>query len=154
MTDAVPLTRLVTDVDELIFLIEEVPRRLRRMFAISMAEFDLTAPQWRALSYIMRTPGLNQTMLSRQLDIERASVGHIVDQLEAAGLAERRAVSGDRRIWTLHPLPKAIDMLPSVRLVADDLYARLLRGVESDELAQIRSIFCKMSDNLSGLDPD
>lgn len=154
MIDAEQHERFVTEADELIFLIEEVPRRLRRLFSISMAEFNLTTPQWRALSYIMRTPGLNQTMLARQLDLERASVGHIVDQLEAADLAERRAAGGDRRVWTLHPLPRAIEILPTVRTVADQLYRDLLCNVPIDDIDQMRSTLCRMTANISDLDPD
>mgnify|MGYP003592783592 FL=1 len=154
MIDAAQHERFVTEEDELIFLIEEVPRRLRRTFASSMAEFDMTTPQWRALSYIMRTPGLNQSMLARQLDLERASVGHIVDQLEAAGLAERRAAGGDRRVWTLHPLPRAIEILPSVRKVADRLYLDLLRNVPLEDIDRMRSTLSRMVTNITGLDPD
>ena len=48
----------LTEADGLVFLVEEVPRKLRRVFESSTAKFGLTRTQWRALAYIFRTPGL------------------------------------------------------------------------------------------------
>jgi len=138
----------VTQTDELVFLVEEVPRKLRRLFDASTARFGLTRTQWRALAYIFRTPGLTQTELARCLELERASVGHVIDQLEKAEYVERRAVEGNRRVWTLHLQPKAVDILPSLRAEADTIYTRLLAGVSADEIATLRRLLGAMSANL------
>lgn len=138
----------VTQTDELVFLVEEVPRKLRRLFDASTARFGLTRTQWRALAYIFRTPGLTQTELARCLELERASVGHVIDQLERAEYVERRAVEGNRRVWTLHLQPKAVDILPSLRAEADTIYTRLLAGVSAEEIATLRRLLGTMSANL------
>lgn len=138
----------VTEADELVFLVEEVPRKLRRLFDASTAKFGLTRTQWRALAYVFRTPGLTQTELAKCLELERASVGHVIDQLETAEYVERRAIEGNRRVWTLHLLPKAIEILPSLRLEADAIYARLLIGVRAEEVANVKRLLAKMSGNL------
>ncbi len=138
----------VTQTDELVFLVEEVPRKLRRLFDASTARFGLTRTQWRALAYIFRTPGLTQTELARCLELERASVGHVIDQLEKAEYVERRAVEGNRRVWTLHLQPKAVDILPSLRAEADTIYTRLLAGVSAEEIATLRRLLDTMSANL------
>lgn len=138
----------LTATDELVFLVEEVPRKLRRLFDASIAKFGLTRTQWRALAYIFRTPGLTQTELARCLELERASVGHVIDQLERAEYVERRAVEGNRRVWTLHLQPKAVDILPSLRAEADTIYTRLLAGVSADEIAALRRLLGAMSANL------
>ena len=143
-----PPRSYATDADELVFLVEEVPRKLRRLFDASTAKFDLTRTQWRALAYIFRTPGLTQTELAKCLELERASVGHVVDQLESANYVERRAIEGNRRVWTLHLLPKAIGLLPSLRSEADAIYARLLAGVGEREVATVRRLLAAMSANL------
>src|SRR3546814_19252239 len=101
-TSGSPSKSLLTASDEFVFLIEEVPRKLRRMFDASTARFGLTRTQWRALVYIYRTPGMTQTDLSKCLEQERASVGHVVDQLERMVLEEGRAAKGDRLVWELH----------------------------------------------------
>jgi DNA-binding XRE family transcriptional regulator len=83
----------LTEADGLVFLIEEVPRKLRRVFDASTAKFGLTRTQWRALAYIFRTPGLTQTELAKCLELERASVGHVIDQLEKADYTSSAALS-------------------------------------------------------------
>ena len=138
----------MTDTDQLVFLIEEVPRKLRRLFDAATAKFGLTRTQWRALAYIFRTPGLTQTELAKCLELERASVGHVIDQQENADYVERRAVEGNRRVWTLHLQPKAVNILPSLREEADAIYGRLLAGVSIDEIATVRLLLGAMSANL------
>ncbi|WP_374397488.1 MarR family winged helix-turn-helix transcriptional regulator [Sphingopyxis sp.] len=148
MTQAPDQNSYVTEADELVFLVEEVPRKLRRLFDASTAKFGLSRTQWRALAYIFRTPGLTQTELAKCLELERASVGHVIDQLEKTGYVERRAVEGNRRVWTLHLLSKAIGILPSLRAEADAIYARLLAGVSPDDVINVRRLLASMSKNL------
>lgn len=138
----------LTEADGLVFLVEEVPRKLRRVFDSSTAKFGLTRTQWRALAYIFRTPGLTQTELAKCLELERASVGHVIDQLEKADYVERRAVEGNRRVWTLHLRPKAIGILPALRAEADVVYERLLAGISGDEVAVFKRLLATMSANL------
>lgn len=138
----------VSEADELVFLVEEVPRKLRRLFDASTVKFGLTRTQWRALAYVFRAPGLTQTELAKCLELERASVGHVIDQLETAEYVERRAVEANRRVWTLHLLPKAIEILPLLRSEADAIYARLLTGVPTEEVANVKRLLARMSANL------
>jgi DNA-binding MarR family transcriptional regulator len=138
----------VTDTDELVFLVEEVPRKLRRLFDASTARFGLTRTQWRALAYIFRTPGLTQTELAKCLELERASVGYVIDQLEGADYVERRALEGNRRVWTLHLQPKAMQILPSLREEAEAIYKRLFAGVSNAEIATMKLLLRTMSVNL------
>jgi DNA-binding MarR family transcriptional regulator len=142
----------LTEADELVFLLEEVPRKLRKLFDASTARFRLSRTQWRALGYICRSPGLTQTELARYLEMERASVGHVIDQLENAALVERRSAQGNRRIWKLHLLPDAIAILPSLRREADRIYGRLLAGIGDDQVNILRDILAMMSSNLEELD--
>ena len=138
----------VTETDEIVFLVEEVPRKLRKLFDASTAKFGLSRTQWRALAYIFRSPGLTQTELANCLELERASVGHVIDQLEKAEYVERRSVEGNRRVWTLHLLPRAIEILPSLRSEADAIYARLLSGISKAEFAAVKTLLATMSRNL------
>ncbi len=138
----------VTETDEIVFLVEEVPRKLRKLFDASTAKFGLSRTQWRALAYIFRSPGLTQTELAKCLELERASVGHVIDQLEEAEYVERRSVEGNRRVWTLHLLPRAIEILPSLRSEADAIYAQLLSGISEQEFSTIKTLLEMMAHNL------
>lgn len=149
MPDEISQDSYVTEADEIVFLVEEVPRKLRKVFDASTAKFGLSRTQWRAIAYLYRSPGLTQTELARHLDLERASVGHVIDQLEKAHFVERRSIEGNRRVWSLHLLPKAIEILPSLRLEADAIYAQLLTGISATELATVKNLLVKLSGNLA-----
>lgn len=149
MPDEISQDSYVTEADEIVFLVEEVPRKLRKVFDASTAKFGLSRTQWRAIAYLYRSPGLTQTELARHLDLERASVGHVIDQLEKAHFVERRSIEGNRRVWSLHLLPKAIETLPSLRLEADAIYAQLLTGISATELATVKNLLVKLSGNLA-----
>ena len=88
-TAAGPAAKFLTETDQLVFVMEEVTRRLRRIFDTSVEQFGLTRTQWRALAYLYRTPGMTQTELARELELERASVGQAIDRLEELSLVER-----------------------------------------------------------------
>lgn len=144
---------LVADVylspaDEFVFLVEEIPRKLRRLFDARTARFGLTRTQWRALAYIFRTPGMSQTELAKCLELERASVGHVIDQLERLAFVERRAATDNRRVWELYLMSNALAVLPALRAEADALYARLFSAVSSDEIGAVQTILKRMSRNL------
>ena len=135
MRDEINDDSYMTETDEIVFLVEEVPRKLRKLFDASTAKFGLSRTQWRELA--------------KYLDLERASVGHVIDQLEKAHFVERRSIEGNRRVWNLHLLPKAIEILPSLRLEADTIYTQLLTGISATEFATIRTLLVKMSSNLA-----
>ncbi|QYJ08314.1 MarR family winged helix-turn-helix transcriptional regulator [Qipengyuania flava] len=138
----------LTDQDRLVFRLEELTRRLRRTFDTSVEQFGLTRTQWRALAYLYRTPGMTQTELAGQLELERASVGQAIDRLEHLGLVERRSAKNDRRVWQVHLQPAAIDLLPKMRVEADQIYARLLEGIKGEDLDAFKSTLATMQHNL------
>lgn len=139
----------LTDTDRLAFLLEEVTRRLRRQFDASVEQFGLTRTQWRTLAYLYRSPGLTQTQLAKRLELERASIGQAIDRLEELQYVERRSAENDRRVWEVHLLPAAIELLPALRREADALYARMLDKVSGKKLDQLAVTLRTLRDNLA-----
>lgn len=138
----------LTDTDRFVFLLEDVTSRLRRNFDLSVEQFGLTRTQWRTLAYVYRTPGMTQTQLAKRLDLERASIGQAIDRLEKMELVERRSAKNDRRVWHVHLLPAAIELLPSLRQEADATYEKLLSGLGFSDLERFGKALAKMRDNL------
>jgi len=138
----------LTETDRLVFLMEDVTRRLRRTFDSSVEHLGLTRTQWRTLAYLFRTPGMTQTELARELELERASIGQAVDRLEELGLVERRGAKIDRRVWHIHLMPAAIELLPTLRAEAEAIYHRLLTGISRHDLERLDVIVTVMRGNL------
>lgn len=137
-----------TPLDELAFLLEEVPRSLRRNFDERIQAHGLSLTQWRILAYLLRDPGISQTELARFLELERMTIGLALDKMEDRGLVERRRSSTDRRVQLVYATPKAVALLPELRLEADATYAQLLRDIPEDRMAEFRKILELLAANL------
>ncbi len=71
----------------------EVRRRLRERFDISLARFDY-------LAQLHRSPdGLRMSELSRRLMVTGGNVTGLTDELEREGYVAREAAPDDRRAW-------------------------------------------------------
>lgn len=72
---------------------EQIRRRLRARFGISLARFDY-------LAQLHRSPeGLQMKELSRRLMVTGANVTGLTDELEREGLVQREISPTDRRAW-------------------------------------------------------
>jgi DNA-binding MarR family transcriptional regulator len=137
-----------TPLDELAFLLEEVPRALRRKFDERIMAHGLSRTHWRILAYLFRDPGMSQTELAKCLELERMTVGLALDKMEENGLVERHRSPTDRRMQLVYALPKAMDLLPELRRKADATYAELLRGMPNERIAEFRKTLELLAANL------
>jgi DNA-binding MarR family transcriptional regulator len=77
----------------------------QRSWAIMRAEiepYDLTPPQFGLLAFLWQQDGLTQVELSDKGQIDRTTVGGLVDRLVKLGLVERRPHPQDRRAYKIH----------------------------------------------------
>ncbi|MGH8028309.1 MAG: MarR family winged helix-turn-helix transcriptional regulator [Arenimonas sp.] len=134
------------------YAVTDITRLLRRVFDRRSLHLGLTRAQWRAMYRITRVPGLSQTQLAEDLDLEAIAVGRVIDRLERAGFVERRADPEDRRRWNLHPLPRSGEVMGAMRRVAAALHEDLLTGVSGPDLETTMRVLERVKDTLSVLD--
>lgn len=150
LNEASPSASFLTETDELAFLLEEVPRRLREVFDASIKRFGLTRTQWRTLAYVFRSEGLTQTELAQCVELERASIGQAIDRLEELNYVERRRLRADRRVWKIYLLPAAMELLPILRHEADAVYERMLGDIPKLERERLYKTLNDLAKNLGG----
>jgi long-chain acyl-CoA synthetase len=73
-----------------------IAARLARHLEVSLAELDLSLPQYRVLMFLSERAEM-ASRLADSLAVSRPSVTAVVDGLVARGLVERRAGVDDRR---------------------------------------------------------
>jgi long-chain acyl-CoA synthetase len=73
-----------------------IAARLARHLEVSLAELDLSVPQYRILMFLSERAEV-ASHLADSLAVSRPSVTAVVDGLVARGLVERRACVDDRR---------------------------------------------------------
>jgi DNA-binding MarR family transcriptional regulator len=85
---------------------------VRRLHQVAVRLFveeagpDLTPVQFAALTAASHQPGIDQARLGALIGYDRATVGGVVDRLEAKGWLERFASEEDRRVKRLRITPR------------------------------------------------
>jgi DNA-binding MarR family transcriptional regulator len=134
------------------YAVTDVTRLLRRVFDRRSLHLGLTRAQWRALHRIERVPGLSQSQLAEDLDLEPIAVGRVLDRLERAGFVERRADPEDRRRWNLYPGAKTPEVMTGMRRVANALHEDLLAGIADADLETTLAVLHRVKETLVELD--
>ncbi|MEO3748256.1 MarR family winged helix-turn-helix transcriptional regulator [Plantactinospora sp. B5E13] len=83
-------------------LISTVHRRCQKLFNESLRPLGIEERHFATLAVLNGTGPLTQRRLADLLDLDKSSLGRIVDDLERQRLAERRPLPGDRRAHAIH----------------------------------------------------
>lgn len=102
-----------------------------------LKHLGLSQPGWTAIAVAARaeTP-LSQSELAQRIGVEGATLVTTLDRLAAAGLIERQAVQGDRRVKQVVLTDSGRDVYARVKVEADAFRQELLAGIEESTLTQ------------------
>lgn len=131
------------------FLLSDVSRLMRRAFQRQLQGTGLTLAQARALAHLSRREGLRQVDLADFLEIQPITLAHIVDQLAAKKLVERRADPTDRRAYRLFLTAEAGVVLDTIDRAAIAIRAHALRDLNPEQAALATSVLQQIRDNLA-----
>ena len=125
------------------FAIHTMPGHLiRRLNQISaslfqelMAELgeDLTPVQYAALSILQQEDGIDQATLAALIAYDRATIGGVIDRLEAKRFVTRRVSPDDRRARIVSLSEAGAALLEKLDGPVADMQDRILAGLTEDE---------------------
>jgi MarR family transcriptional regulator, transcriptional regulator for hemolysin len=130
------------------FILHDLSRQMRHAFDQRARNLGVTRQQWRALFYLSRFDGPTQTELADALEVERISVGRMVDRLVDGGLVERRADPADRRVWRLHLLPPACEILKKLTAIGAALEAEVLEEIAPEKRQELVNLLEQVRDGV------
>ncbi len=79
------------------FILHDVARLLRTTYDRRVRDLGLTRSQWWVLTHLFRKDGITQSELAEMLELEKPSLGRLLDRLEAKGWVRREVDARDRR---------------------------------------------------------
>jgi MarR family transcriptional regulator for hemolysin len=135
---------------DLLFLLHDVARLLRVDADKRARLHGMTRAQWAILIWLERQPGISQKELSELLEVEPITVARLIDRLEARGMVERRPDPRDRRIWRLHLLPPACDVLHEIGRQRAEMTRILTAGINEDSIEIMTEALMRMKAILVG----
>ena len=130
------------------FLVHDVARLMRTTYDRKMRQLGLTRSQWWVMTHLYFNEGISQTELSSILDIERATLGRLLDRLEAKGWLERRPHPNDRRVKRVFLTGEVELLMQTMRAMAAEVRGQALAGIPTPEQEQLLSVLSKVKSNM------
>lgn len=118
----------------------------------AFADEDIRALPFAVMVVLSRNPGLRQTQVGFALDIQRTNLVPLIDALEKRGLAERRAVPGDRRARGVFLTRLGAETLARLEARAAAHEEKLAARLGADGRGQLLALLHRLSD--PAFDPD
>lgn len=128
---------------------------IRRLHQISTSVFQrgmkeagiaLSPVQFAALAALSRAARVDQATLAGMIAYDRATIGSVVDRLEARGLVTRRPSQSDRRAREVRLTAAGDQLLQQAWPVVDSLQNDILSGLSADERRQFLILAARVAD--------
>ncbi len=139
------------------FLLTDVARLMRTTYDRRVKSLGLTRSQWWVLNHLYRGDGVTQTELAETLEVEKPTLGRLLDRLEAKGWVRREADARDGRAWRVFLTAEVDPAMQTLRAVAAELRRDALAGLNApererfvDTLLAIKSNLVRMSAGAPG----
>ncbi|WP_435169795.1 MarR family winged helix-turn-helix transcriptional regulator [Falsirhodobacter sp. 1013] len=123
-------------------------RLMSMRFDTHAQDMGLTLSRARLLVRLGREDGQTQTQLAQRLGIASSSVVALVDGLERAGFAERRAEEGDRRTRRVFLTDRARDRAADLESFLSSTHDDLLKNIPAGDLATANAVLERLLANL------
>ena len=131
------------------FLIHDVARLMRVAYDRRMKPLGLTRSQWWVINHLFFHPGISQTNLAKLLDVGRATLGRLLDRLEAKQWIYRRPDDKDSRIKRVYLSDTVRPTLQTMRHEAKRTVDGALSSLSEKEQSQLFSMLQRMKTELS-----
>jgi MarR family transcriptional regulator for hemolysin len=130
------------------FLVHDVARLMRVAYDRRVRALGLTRSQWWVLNRLYFNEGITQSELADLLDVEKPTLGRLLDRLEMKGWVERRADPNDRRAKRVYLTGEVQGLMRALRSIAHDLRLDALDGLEEAERQRFVDVLLVVKANL------
>ena len=111
------------------YLVARLDRLLRLWLADTLVSFDLSLPEYTALSILGRRAGLTNAQLARRTYVSPQAMQQITERLIARGLIARSPDQSRGRVLPAALTDSGIELLARCDAAVDQLEERMMRDV-------------------------
>lgn len=115
------------------FILNDVARLLRVTYDRRIKCLGLTRSQWWVLTHLYRNDGATQSELADVLEVEKASLGRLLDRLETKGWVRREADAHDRRAKRVYLTEEVEPAMLTMRKIAASVRRDALHGLSAEQ---------------------
>jgi MarR family transcriptional regulator, transcriptional regulator for hemolysin len=132
-------------------LLHDVARMMRVGYDRRMKPLGLTRSQWWVLNRLYFLEGTWQSELASELDIEKATLGRLLDRLEEKGWVVRKPDPDDRRAKQVFLTEKVEPTMRIMRVQAAETNAEALASLSGEEKDKMIELLLKVRGDLAHL---
>ena len=130
------------------FILHDVARLLRTTYDRRVRELGLTRSQWWVLTHLFRKDGITQSELAETLEVEKPSLGRLLDRLEAKGWVRREMDARDRRAKRVFLTLAAETPMRVMRKIAAGVREDALSGLSTADRDRFVDVLLAIKSNL------
>jgi len=124
-----------TEQETLLRVVWDIPRLWRTAMDRRLKPLGLSEAKWRTVLHLSRGPAnMSQRELANRLGVEAPTLARLLDRLAADGWIERRADATDRRVKSIHLMPKASGVIRQIDRTMREMRAEVLQGMQTKEI--------------------
>ncbi len=131
------------------FILHDVARLLRTTFDRQVRHLGLTRSQWWVLNHLFRHHGAIQSDLADILEIEKATLGRLLDRMEQKGWVRREADTVDRRAKRVYLTREVEPAIKAMRAEAAELRRDALAGMSATQRETFVDLLLLVKTNLA-----
>lgn len=149
--DPVPpeLDEVARDSIRLSFLMHDVSRMRRNTYDQYMKPLGITRAQWWVLAHLSRHDGMMQTQLADVLEVGKASLGVVIEGLEASGWIARRPDPTDKRAKRVYLTKPAQGLIKRMTLLEVEFNDKVFSELPLAERNALFSSLIKVKQSLA-----
>jgi DNA-binding MarR family transcriptional regulator len=126
------------------FLLSKAYQRICALYKEQFGAYNLTPQQFGLLRFLWEEDGITQVELSTRSQIDRTTIGGLVDRLEQSGLLKRVAHPGDRRAYRILLTERGKQLEAEMMPLCQELYNRILEPLTPREVESLTAILQKI----------
>ena len=135
----------MTDVSKSIgFLLAKAYQRACALYKEKFGNYELTPQQYGLLRFLWEEDGITQVELSSRSQIDRTTIGGLIDRLEQSGLLKRLPHPEDRRAYRISLTDAGKRLEKELSPLADELHNAILEPLSSAEVQTLLTILQKL----------
>jgi DNA-binding MarR family transcriptional regulator len=127
------------------YLLARLGEASRRRFQKALEPERLHPRDFGVMTMVAAQPGMSQQQLHEKTAIDPSSMVAVIDELEARGLAERRAHPDDRRTRQIFLTDDGLEALARVRVLAANLQREFFGVLSPEERRTLHALLRKLA---------
>ena len=136
-------------IDPIGYLIGDVSRMIRTVYDRRVEPLGLTRAQWRVMTRLNRMKSCTQTELAIALEIEKPTLGKLIELIEAKAWVKLQPDLDDARSKIVCLTPAARPVLEEMQSEAEKVVMAIFAGVSQDDAKRLHRTLNNIKSNLS-----